>query len=116
MANYKETNAEGTTWRRARQVEISNPLTNLPGAKAITFYEEDVAVIGGKTFSSNAGTLRVVFNPEQTIPLLDLDTGEPTGMSVDHKRVYQILYSLYINTATIRDLEAPLPPAVIDSF
>lgn len=102
MANYKETTAEGTSYVRCREISIRNPLAQQPMA---TFYEDTVVSIGGKNFLQEAGgcILPVVMDAEITI--LDPSTNLPTGEVVTHDRLYQLLYSAYIQTALERDAE-----------
>jgi len=108
MANYKETTAEGTTWRRSKQVVINNDLGPTP--KPIIFMEEDVAVIGDNEFHTNRGSISALYNPDELINLRDPETGEKTGVMMKQSMVYLALYSLYLDCAEIRDIEAnPLP-------
>jgi hypothetical protein len=109
MANYKETTAEGTTWRRAKQVIINNDFGPLP--KPIVFMEEDLAIIGDNEFHTNRGSISTVYNPDELINLRDPETGEKTGVMMQQSKVYLALYSLYLDSAEIRDIEEnPLPP------
>ena len=104
MAQYNESTASGTTWTRCDQIVIRNPFAGLE--KSATFSEENVAVIGEKILMSRAGFLNKVFNPSEVIELRDPITGETTGETVTHQELYNILYSLYIQTATARDQAA----------
>lgn len=112
MANYKETTAEGTVWRRAKQVNISNYLEDIP--KPIVFMEEDVAVIGQQKFYTNRGTVQTTYDPEYLINLRDPETGEKTGVVVKQSMIYLALYSLYLDCAEARDAEQDAPPPQVD--
>lgn len=112
MANYKETKAEGTVWRRAKQVNVSNYLEDIP--KPIVFMEEDVAVIGEEQFHTNRGSVQTVYDPEYLINLRDPETGEKTGVVVKQSMIYLALYSLYLDCAEARDNEQLAPPPQVD--
>lgn len=105
MANYRETTAEGTSWRRARQVAISNPL-DANSIKEILFFEEDVATLGDKTFHTDSGIVKAVYEPDAVINLRNPQTGEFTGNTLLQKEVYQALFSLYLDAAEARDAPA----------
>jgi len=112
MANYKETNLSGVSWLRCRAVTINNPLPGMGEFDHLTqqhlgpvsyFQEEKVISIDGVQSVMDVGACRKVFNPTDTIPLLDPETGLPTGTTVTQGELYVILYSLYMQTATERD-------------
>jgi hypothetical protein len=110
--NYKETNLSGVSWMRCRAVTIHNPLPgmgevdfkaqNYVGPVAY-FQEEKVISIDGAQTVADAGACRKVFNPAEAIPMLDPETGEPTGATVTQGELYVILFSLYMQTALERD-------------
>lgn len=102
MANYRETTAEGTSWRRAKQVAIYNPLEAI-ASKDILFFEEDVVVIGDKTFHTDSGIVKAVYDPEGVVQLRNPQTGELTGDTIEQKVVYQALFSMYLDAAEARD-------------
>lgn len=102
MANYMETTSEGTSWRRAKQVAIFNPL-DPTSSKDILFFEEDVATIGDKTFYTDSGIIKTTYNPDSEIVLLDPATGQATGKTIQQKVVYQALFSMYLAEALARD-------------
>lgn len=101
MSNYKETTGAGTTWRRAKQVLIRNDINS--DKKPIMFFEEDLANVGGKNFTNDVGVIQTNYNPEYVINLRDPQTGERTGNVITQALVYQALYSLYLDTAELRD-------------
>lgn len=104
--NYREASMAGTAWQRARLVLLHNPLG---GAKGATFQEERALSLDGQQSSlGDVGSYRVDFEADGTIPLLDPATGEPTGETATHAQLYQIVFSLYRQTAAARDqAEAP---------
>jgi len=108
--NYKETTATGTMYQRCRAVTIQNPHTNATfGGQSATpaayFQEETVMIFpGDKYVFSDAGSCMKAFDPATEFPLLDPESGEPTGTMISHGYLYAILYSLYLNTAQERDV------------
>lgn len=100
MADYQETTAEGKLWKRCRQVIIDNPFE---GAKLVRFFEENIVMLGGQTVRADAGFCQTEFSPSDLVPVLDLETLEPTGEMVPHLRIYQLLLSAYLKTAIWRD-------------
>lgn len=108
MANYKTSTIGGTSYQRAREVHISNPLG---GDKLVAFIEERVLNLADGSLSTipvpglqflsehfsadNAGT---------TFPVLDME-GNPTGSVASYQEVYALLQSLYYHLATQRDLQ-----------
>lgn len=100
MADYQETIAEGKMWKRCRQVIVDNPHE---GQKVVRFFEENVVTLGGQTVRADTGFCHTEFSPDDLVPVLDLDTLEPTGEMVPHARLYQLLLSAYLKAATWRD-------------
>lgn len=115
MANYQESNISGVTWTRCNTVIITNPLPGSPSAEvrpttkepyppSATFKEEQIMSIDNKIYVTGNSICAKDFEPTSLIPLLDPNTNQPTGTSVTHAELYQILYSLYIQTAMERDV------------
>lgn len=102
MPNYKETASEGSSYVRCKEIKIQNPLDQQP---IVSFFEDVIVSISGNMFVQDAGGCRlpVVFTEEITV--LDPETNLPTGEVVTHGRLYQLLYSAYIQTALERDAE-----------
>jgi hypothetical protein len=103
MADYKEQTLTGSQWQRCRTVTIQNPYGGQPMAY---FQEEMLATVGADTIQRDVGSCSAPFNPASTIPLLDTTTLLPTGDTVTHGALYQILFSLYMQTALDRDVLA----------
>lgn len=104
MANYKQTSVTGDSWQRCRFIQISNALASVP---QIQFTEETVLKLEGfGTVNKDSGHFVVEFNPGSTIGMVDVHTGELTGETVTHQRLYEILHSLYIQEAHKRDIGA----------
>ena len=110
--NYKETTITGTSWTRCKSVTISNPypgngnvniITGIESKPSAQFQEEQVLSLPDKNLFSDSGYCSKEFNPVTSFALLDTVTGNPTGAMATHEQLYQMLYSLYIATATERD-------------
>ena len=101
MPNYNETTTTGTMWTRCNQIIIDNPYAALQ--KSCRFLEENVVHIGDNIVNSQRGFMRKVFNPNEVITIRDPVTGEPTGQTATHQELYNLLYSLYMQSALERD-------------
>lgn len=103
MANYQETTAEGTMWKRANSITIDNTYNQVP---TILFAQEKLVTIGGDVVKHPTRACGAVFDPVNgVIELLDMTTNLPTGETLTHAKFSQILHSLYIATATAQDAE-----------
>ena len=112
MANYQETNVSGTSYTRANQIVVSNPLN---GVKAISFMEEQVVNLEGEQIFRQKGGIQEPFtaeNIQEEFPLLNPEDGTPLGITTTYQQVYVTLYSLYMHLATKRDTPAPAPAPV----
>lgn len=108
MSNYNENPVSGTSWTRCRTVAVSNPLAGYPDLWGTTteaiFQEETVMILDGKKVGLSSESCSKVFDPVAgTISMADPSTGVLTGETVSHMRLYEILYSLYLQTAKERD-------------
>lgn len=105
MANYKEAQITGTTWKRAKSLNIQNPINGVP---SISFMEEDAVnigdrtIVGGETFGLSAS-----FDAASTFALVDPATGEPTGAVMTQGELEAALHSLYLDLAVKRDNQPP---------
>ncbi len=108
MSNYQQTDAPGTAWKRCHKIIIDNPLQ---GEKTALFLEHDVADIGGRTIEADSGFCKAGFAPSTNIYLRDTQTGELNGSYVTQSFLYEILFSLYMQTALERDV--PTTSAII---
>lgn len=100
--NYKETTVSGTRWRRSQAVSVTNPY-NDPDNMRVIFMEEDVLSLPDSTIVKfPIGTVEKTFSPNESFPLLDLQTNQVIG-SMTHLEFYAILYSLYMKIAKDRD-------------
>ena len=103
-AKYQQTHVTGEQWLRAKRIVIDNPLDGLPTAR---FVEERVVnIAGGGQFRRDAGVLEVPATQEsatQVIPLVNPETGEPTGESLTYLEAQVVLHSAYLHFADLRD-------------
>jgi hypothetical protein len=101
MADYKEQIATGKSWQRCHRLVIENPMGSIG---KVIMYEERVIDLEGTKVSNQVSFCEKTFDPiTGTITLLNPETNEPTGQVVTHLELYNILYSLYIQTALARD-------------
>ena len=110
--NYNQSDISGTSWTRCRQVVINNPLpgkgpidivTGLAVGPNCVFFEETALQTQTEVLTFDSGACQQKYTPSKSIALLDPATSNPTGESVTQEKLYQILYSLYIETAKARD-------------
>lgn len=104
MSNlYKESTVAGTSYVRSPSMRVQNEESN----QGITFYEERVVVLDdGERITTPYGSLELPFLPENALtefPVLDPNTGTPTGETRTYSQLAQDLYSLYIFAAQARD-------------
>ena len=105
MSDYKESQVSGSEYTRCNQVVISNPLASTP---QVQFYEERVTSIGGRSLFTPDGHIRVAFDADKVIPLVNPETLEPIhGQSTTMGQMYLALFSAYIQAALERDANNP---------
>lgn len=100
MANYKQSNITGQEYQRCYAVNITNIL-NSP--RLIGFAEEKVYIFDQNTINKQVAGCGLTYDPTATFPILDPVTGDPTGETATQAQIYQLVYSLYVQTATARD-------------
>lgn len=104
---YKLNNTlvSGESYRRCFQVVIDNPLTGNP---ALTFAQETViGTEGGSVLHIPLPPLPLTFDPTAEIPVINQETGQPTGAVVTQGEVYALIFSAYLAAANP-------PPATIN--
>jgi len=104
MAQYQEQTGQGQVWQRCYSIAVDNPLG---GQATITFNEEKVMSIADQVVRTPHAMCRKKFNAQMTFPIRNPQTGEPTGDTMTHLELYNILYSLYMHTAQQRDGVVP---------
>ena len=99
MSNYKQSEIAGTSWTRCRAITINNPYPDVDPINSVPkawFQEQQVIQLpDNKVILNDVSSCFKVFDPITEITLLDPETGAPTGATVTHGYLYQILYSLY---------------------
>ena len=108
--NYKESEIIGTTYQRARLVEIHNQLGVPPH---IAFIEEAVTIIPDRTIRTDVGQISTPYSPSALIPLINPETGESLGAEMTHQQIMVAIYSLYFQLVTARDYVAPVVEEVV---
>lgn len=103
MANYKESEITGTSYLRARLIEIHNQLGVMPH---VAFMEELVTTVGAQVYHKDTRLLRVDYAQDTEIELLSPETQEPLGVTMTHAQVMVAIYSLYMKAAALRDAPA----------
>lgn len=104
MSNlYKESTIAGTSYVRSPSMRVQNDEEN----QGITFYEERVVILDDEEkITTPYGALELPFLPENALtefPVLNMETGAPTGEVRTYAQLAQDLYSLYIFAAQARD-------------
>ena len=100
--NYKELNITGTSYRRSKFIKIDNPVNSTP---SIYFVEEQVTTLNtGEILTKEVDQLLTRYDPLAVITIINPSTGTPTGNTMTHDQVYQVIYSIYMEAATKRDL------------
>lgn len=108
MADYQETSVAGTMWRRAKMINIWNPLD---GAPRVCFTEEDVVKLAdGKVITSGDSTfINANYEAAKSFNIIDPITGQPTGQAMTQEQLYGLVYSLYRSLALERDTPKVFP-------
>lgn len=88
----------GESYMRCYQIVIDNRLGQPP--EVVYSQERVIADQGGAVSRHPAGTLRHRYDPAATIPVINPETGEPTGESVTQQQLMALVYSAYITAAT----------------
>lgn len=100
MPNYKEVLAQNSVYTRCHTLIVNNPYERQP---SVQFQEERVVRVDDQVFFQPMEGCRIDVTPGALITVLDPVTNLPTGETVTHERLYQLLYSAYIQTALERD-------------
>lgn len=107
MANYKESESEGTItkWNRARQIIADNPIE---GAPSVTIYEHEATRLpDGTVIEKSLGSLSYALtDPTVEIPLVDPETFEQMEDTMTAGEVWLALASAYVWLAKQRDGDA----------
>ncbi len=100
---YKQTSVTGESWVRAKRIVIENVLNE---DNAIKFVEEKVTNLDGDNTSQDLGVLdNKVGDVDMSteIPVIDPETGEPTGTSITYGELHAFIFSVYMALVNERD-------------
>lgn len=88
----------GESYRRCNQVVIDNPLG---GSPSVAFGQETIIGTGsGQVAHIPLQPIQMPFDPSVVIPVINPQTGEPTGGTISHGEVYALIYSAYLAAAS----------------
>lgn len=113
MPDYLAKTGSALAYRRACTVLVSNPLPGTGQAPSMVFHEEDVIGLADRTVRMSVGGpegLVLVFQPGAEIDEWDPVSDTPTGQTISHLLVRQVLYSAYRTAAAQRDARAQEVP------
>lgn len=96
----KYTYVPNKSWQRCYEVKVNNPATT---GRKITFYEELAIEVDGNLIVNPVTSCMAPIEKNNTIPVVDSVTNEPTGETITQEKLMQYLHSFYIQTATTRD-------------
>lgn len=97
----------GEAYIRCPQVVIDNRLGRNP---TVVFHRERVIGFGGSAAVTQAMSPReLAFDPAASVPILNPETGEPTGQSITQGELYTLIYSVFVAAETATpDIQEPL--------
>ena len=88
----------GESYIRCPQVVIDNRLGHAP---TIAFSRERIiGLADGVTVTQPMSPREVAFDPAAVVPVLDPETGEPTGQTVTQGYLYALIYSVFVAAET----------------
>lgn len=110
MNNYLYTTEVGTKRRRAKAVQINNPISLQDWNPSLTFIEEDRIILKDSEEFKDAGNLVVAITPDKLTKLytqFDVETGQPKGEPRTGQQLLDLIFSafadIYITEALERD-------------
>lgn len=102
MPEYTEVVAQATTSTRAYAAHVYFP-RGQPTGQTVVFEEEEVTVIGTKVSKHVSGSLSGALTPlNTTFPVINPNTGVPTGATATHLQLVTLLASLYADLVAKR--------------
>lgn len=88
----------GESYIRCHQVVIDNRLGHAP---TIAFHRERIiGLADGATVTQPMSPREVAFDPAAVVPVLNPETGEPTGQTVTQGDLYALIYSAFVFAET----------------
>lgn len=100
MPEYKESNINGVSWNRFKEIRICNPRNEAP---YVICSEEQVVSTGGVEQRRDVGSMGFRFDPSVEFPILDPSTNQPTGQTATGAQVYALIYGYVMSEAARRD-------------
>lgn len=100
MPEYKESNVNGVSWNRFKEIRICNPRNEVPH---VICSEEQVVSADGAEQRTEIGSMGFRFDPSIEFPVLDPSTNQPTGQIATGAQVYALIYSYVLAEAAKRD-------------
>jgi hypothetical protein len=102
--NYKESTVSGQSWQRAKVIQIWNEYGQTP---RVDFIEETLVSLGDTKITQPAGTLsKTVANVDETIQIINPETGADTGATMTIAQIYAAIFSYYLKLAQERDKQS----------
>lgn len=103
MANYQESNISGVSWKRCYRIDVRNQYQD---NKSLIFLEEVLTLLNdGRVLTEPSTNIQIQFlDPNKVINLINPETGDSLNTTVTYQDLYTILHSLYIQSATERDI------------
>lgn len=98
----KYTYVPNKSWQRCYEIKVNNPATT---GRKITFYEELAVEVDGNLIVNPLTSCATPIEKNNTIPVVDTNTNQPTGETITQEKLIQYLHSFYIQTATNRDAQ-----------
>lgn len=88
----------GESYVRCPQVIIDNRLGRPP---VVTFHREQVIGIeGGHAQRYPLTPKPLPFDPAASVPVIDPETGEPTGATITQGELYALVFSVFVDAET----------------
>lgn len=87
----------GEAYRRCSQIIIDNPHGGVP---TVTFGQETIIGAPSGSLHVPMSPMQMAFDPAARIPVIDPETGEPTGDEITQADLYGLLYSAYFALAS----------------
>ncbi|MCA1774965.1 MAG: hypothetical protein LC676_04955 [Loktanella sp.] len=96
----------GESYVRCPQVVIDNRLGRTP---VVTFHREQVIGLGGGNVQRYPLPPRPLpFDSAASVPVINPETGEPTGATITQGELYALVFSVFIAAETTLNEEEPL--------
>ena len=102
MTNYRENTITGSSYQRAKTVILQNLRDQIPSAE---FVEEIVYTLGDNIIQKDVGSLFIeMTDPNYTFQIKNPLTGEDTDQHGTYGQIFALIYSVYWDAATKRDV------------